>query len=122
MERPVSVTKEARPRTRDFGTSKKLADFEPLNFSLNGQTFNCRPAIQGQTMLQFVSDADSNDGGKAASALYKFFEQALVTEDYPRFAEMLVSEEYIVDLSLLGDIAGWLVEEYTSRPTSEPKS
>ena len=118
------VTKDVirKPRTRDFGKSKRLADFEPLNFTLNDETFNCKPAIQGQTLLQFVAEADSNDGSKAAHALYGFFEQTLVPDDYTRFDEMLKSDEVIVDLSLLGDIASWLVEEYTERPTSGPES
>jgi hypothetical protein len=35
---------------------------------------------------------------------------------------MIKSPDYIIDLSLIGDIAAWLVEEYTTRPTSEPVS
>lgn len=109
-------------RTRDFGQSKKLTDFEPLNFTLNDESFNCRPAIQGTVLLQFVAEADSNEGGRSAAALQGFFEKALFEVDYLKFQEMLESEDIIVDLNLLGDIAAWLIEEYTSRPTSEPAS
>lgn len=111
-----------KTRSRDFGKTKRLDDFEPLDFTLNGETYNCKPAIQGGTLLAFVADADSDQGGKAASALYGFFEKALVPEDYTRFSAMLEDSDVIVDLNLLGEIAGWLVEEYTARPTSEPKS
>jgi hypothetical protein len=112
----------AKARTKDFGATKKIDDFEPLNFVLNGETFNCKPAIQGSVLLEFVADADSDQGGRSAGALYGFFKKTLLTDDYTKFEEMVRSEDVIVDLSLLGDIAGWLVEEYTARPTSEPKS
>lgn len=111
-----------KTRTRDFGATKRLTDFDPLNFMLNGETFNCRPAIQGNTLLDFVAEADSDDGGKAAGALRSFFAKSLTEEDYSKFTLMLDSPDVIVDLSVLGDIAGWLVEEYTSRPTTEPES
>lgn len=109
-------------RSRDFGSTKSIDDFDPLEFSLNGETFKCRPAIQGGILLEFVADADSTDGGKAASALYNFFKQAMEDDEYTRFDAMLRDPKVIVDLAVLGDIAGWLIEEYTSRPTSEPKS
>jgi hypothetical protein len=118
----TKTSANGKTRTRDFGSAKSLADFDPLNFTLNGETFNCKPAIQGQAMLTFVAEADSEDGGKAATALYGFFEKALIPDDYNKFEGMLRSDEYIVDLGLIGDIAAWLVEEYTARPTSEPKS
>lgn len=118
----TKTSANGKVRTRDFGASKTLADFDPLNFTLNGETFNCVPAIQGQTMLEFVAEADSDEGGKAAQALYGFFKKALVADDYQRFDVMIKSPEYIVDLNLIGDIAAWLVEEYTARPTSEPVS
>lgn len=111
-----------KSRSRDFGNTKRMSDFEPLDFALNGENFTCQPAIQGSTLLEFVAEADSQDGGKAASALYGFFKKAIVPEDYVRFEAMLKSEDTIVDLNLLGDIAAWLVEEYTARPTSEPQS
>jgi hypothetical protein len=113
---------KGKTRTRDFGSTKSIDDFDPLNFSLNGENFECRAAIQGSVLLGFVADADSPEGGKAAQALYGFFEKALEPDDYIRFDALLKDPKRIVDLNLLGEIAGWLVEEYTSRPTSEPKS
>ena len=118
----TKASANGKVRTKDFGASKTIEDFDPLNFTLNGETFNCVRAIQGQTMLEFVADADSDDGGKAAAALYGFFQKALVPDDYVKFDAMVKSENYIIDLGMIGDIAAWLVEEYTARPTSEPES
>lgn len=109
-------------RHKDFSGGTKISEFEPLTFSLNGQKFEAVPAIQGSTLLEFVASADGESGGAAATALYKFFEDVMEPDQYQRFQAVLKDPEVIIDMELIGEIAGWLVEEYTSRPTKRPES
>jgi hypothetical protein len=109
-------------RSRNFGRTKTLQDFDPLEFTLNDQTFSCRRAIQGSVLLEFISNADSQDGGRSARALEEFFKDVLPPDDHARFQIMLKDPEIIVNLSDLGEIAAWLIEEYTARPTQGPNS
>lgn len=108
------------PRHKDFSGGKKISDFEPLTFTLNDQTFEAKPAIQGTTLLEFVAAADSDSGGAAAGALYDFFKNVMRAEEYARFMDVLNDPDVIIDMELIGDIATWLVEEYSTRPTEQP--
>ena len=107
-------------RHRDFSGGTSIEDFEPLTFTLNNQKFETVPAIQGAVLLEFVAAADSDSGGAAATALYKFFEDVMEPSEYKRFMALLKDPKVIIDMELIGEIAGWLVEEYTSRPTKQP--
>jgi hypothetical protein len=106
-------------RRKSFRGGTSIADFDPIEFDLNDQVFKCRPAIQGATLLDFVSRADGDSGGAAAGALYGFFKDAMEEPEYERFSEYLKSPELIIDMELIGEIAAWLVEQYTTRPTRE---
>jgi hypothetical protein len=107
-------------RFRDFGKTKTVHEYEPLDFALNGQEFHCVSAIPGAVLLDFVRRADSDSGGASASAITDFFRQVLAEEDRDRFTELVTDPEQIVELEILGEIAGWLVEQYSERPTREP--
>lgn len=109
-------------RHKDFSGGTSIEDFEPLSFTLNGETFNAVPAIQGSTLLEFVAAADSDSGGAAAGALYSFFENCMEPDEYARFRALLKDPKIIIDMETIGEIAGWLVEEYTTRPTKRPVS
>lgn len=109
-------------RHRSFGGGKKVGDFGPIDFDLGTENFKCKPAIQGAVLLEFVAAADSDSGGKSAAALYGFFEEVMGEDEYKRFQEHLKNTEVIYDISDIGEIAAWLVEEYAERPTEESKS
>lgn len=108
-------------RFKKFSGGTKITDFEPLSFELNGETFECLPAIQGSVLLEFVRDADSESGAGSAKALYNFLEQSMTEEEYARLDDVLHSDEVIIDVNLIGEIVAWLVEEYSSRPTKQPE-
>jgi len=107
-------------RKKSFRGGRAIAEFDPIEFELNDQTFSCKPALQGAVLLEFVSKADSENGGAAAGALYSFFEDAMEPNEYVRFMDYLKSPDVIIDMETIGDIAGWLVEQYTARPTQGP--
>jgi hypothetical protein len=109
------------PRHKDFSGGRKIGDYEPITFSLNNQEFTAKPAIQGSTLLEFVASADGDSGGAMANALYTFFKDVMTPEEYDRFMVLLKDPEVIIDMELIGEIAAWLVEEYSGRPTEQPK-
>lgn len=112
MSSPISNN----ARHRDFGAPAKITDYAPLTFTVAGEEFNCKPAIQGATLLHFVSEADSNDSGRSAAAIREFFGICMEPEDFTRFWMLVEGEDYIFDMEELTNITGWLVEQYSSRP------
>jgi hypothetical protein len=107
---------------KDFGSGD--VGKEPISFKLHDQEFKCHPAIQGKTLMRVAINADSGDIAKAASVVDDFFSVALLPESYKRFTKILESDDQIVTVEALGEISGWLMEQYSSRPEqgSEPSS
>lgn len=106
--------KQARSRT--FGTQTP-EEVEPLEFVLHGETFNCRPLLQGAVILDFLSAGNDETGSGTAAQILGIFPSALYPEDYVRFTALIRDPDRIVDLETLSEIVGYLIEEYTSRPT-----
>jgi hypothetical protein len=104
-------------RHKDFGAVATTADYEPLSFTLDGEEYWCKPAINGAVLLRFVREADSDSGGQSAGALLGLFEKVLLPEDNEKFAKVIDDPEKIIDINILGEIAAWVVEQYTQRPT-----
>jgi hypothetical protein len=110
-----------KARFKDFGKTISIDDFAPLGFALNGEEFACRQAMSGAILLDFVRRADSNSGGMAAEAIIEFLGNAMDGDDADRFEALIKDPDRIVQVETLGEIAGWLVEQYTARPT-RPRS
>lgn len=105
------------PRHRSFTATRKASDYSPLSFELNGETFNVKPIVQGGYLLKFVSQADSDSGGEASGALFRFFDDVMEPPERIRFQTMLDDPDTIIDIELIGEIVAYLMEEYTARPT-----
>lgn len=103
-------------RHRTF-TAAPVSSDEAPSFDLFDETFYGRPAIQGAAILEFVSAADDTNGGSAAKQILAFYKKALTEESHTRFVALIEDPDRVVDLETLTEIVGWLVEEYTSRPT-----
>ena len=93
----------------------------PVTFELDGEKFTALPAIPGAKLLDFIRDADSGDGGRAAQALVDFLQDVIVEEDRDRFAELIRDERRPIEIALIAEICEWLVGEYAVRPTEAPK-
>lgn len=100
-------------RHKSFASENPYAEAEPVTFDLYGETFTCKAAIQGRTLLQFGKETQDDPN----LAVLRFFETVMDPEDFSRFEEILDSEDKIVDAHMLGEIAGFLVGEYSTRPT-----
>lgn len=107
-------------RFKDFGSGGDNPDVEPIEFQLHGEKFECRPQIQGSVLLGIVgSTADGNPAASAA-VIVDFFSKVLVPESNERFQALINSEDKIVTVETLGEITGWIIEEYSNRPERQP--
>ena len=107
-------------RFKDFGADTNV-NHEPLSFKLYGEEFHCHPALQGKVLLDTVRKADMQNPSAAAEMVEDFFKTALLEESYSRFQALLSDPEKIVTVETLSEITGWLVGEYSSRPTQGPE-
>jgi hypothetical protein len=105
-------------RFKDFGDDANIVR-EPLSFKLYGEEFNCVPAIQGKVLLDTVKKVDSEKASAAAEVIEDFFKVTLMSESYERFQKLLNDPNKIVTVETLSEITGWLVGEYSERPTKE---
>jgi hypothetical protein len=104
---------------KDFG-SIDSKDLEPISFKLWEEDFECVSSIQGKVLLDLVSDSGSDDPVKSAQTMNKFFAAALKKDSLEKFNTLLEDPEKIVTVELLGEIVGWLVEQYSNRPSERP--
>lgn len=104
-------------RHKNFGTTATIEDFAPLGFMINEQEFICRPALPGSILLDLVRRADGSSGAMAAEAVVEFLTLSIDEADRTKWDELLADPDRIVQMETLGEIAGWLVEQYTARPT-----
>ena len=109
--------------------SKKYKDFggfsdsqkEPISFKLYDEEFHCRGSLQGKILLDMVALSTSEDAAQNAALIESFFGKVVLPESYERFQKLLEHEEKVVTLDTLGEITSWLVEQYSSRPTTGPE-
>jgi len=97
-----------------------VSEVEPLTFNLGGEEFECRKAVQGSELLEFVRNTATDDDAAAATAVIDFVRNSIIEEDRDRFSDLLESEEVIVPLDTLAEVGRWLLETYSGRPTQQP--
>ena len=107
-------------RFKDFGAGT-AGENKPLSFKLHDEEFHCVPVMQGKLLLELVVDASSDAPEAAAKVITSFFKQVLQDESYARFDALLSDKDKIVSVETLGEITGWLMEEYTNRPEEQPE-
>lgn len=107
-------------RYKDFGAGTATVQ-KPLSFKLHGETFKCVPQVQGRLLLELIADSSSTDPAVSTAIITKFFEYVLKDESFTRFDALLRDKDKIVTVETLGEITGWLVEEYTKRPEAQPE-
>lgn len=105
---------------RDFGAPTAEGK-ETISFKLHDEEFFCNPSVQGRVLLSIVADTSSDDPATVALVTDKFFSYALNAESLKRFNELTTSPEKIVTVETLGEIVGWLVEQYSDRPEEQPE-
>jgi hypothetical protein len=107
-------------RFKDFGAGSDTPA-EPLSFKIYNEDFECRREMQGKVLLDLVALSGSGDNpGESAKVIGDFFRIVLVPESYERFDALTQNPDKVVTVETLGEIVGWLVEQYSDRPTSGP--
>lgn len=106
---------------RDFGDASDTSDREPISFKLNGEEFHCMPALPGKTLLDIVAKSSSDDAGDQAGVINDFFSHVLQDESLERFNALVTDKVKIVSTETLGEITGWLIEQYADRPNPQPE-
>ena len=101
---------------KDFGIGGADPNAEPIKFVIHGEEFECIPEIQGKVLLDLIADSSSDDAVRNAEVSNKFFSKVMTSDSYERFNTLLVSKDKIVSVETLGEITGWLVEQYSDRP------
>jgi hypothetical protein len=102
---------------RKFETRKaKPQDKSEVGFQLGETEYICKPDIQGAVILEFIAAAENVASGAAAKIL-PFFDEVLPDEARETFHAQLKSPDEIVELEVLSDIVGEVIEQYTARPT-----
>lgn len=105
---------------KDFGTPKSEV-VDPISFKLYDEEFHCMPSVQGRVLLSMVSDSQSTDPSVIAGITDKFFGYVLTDESLERFNKLTTDKDKIVSVETLGEIVGWLVEQYSDRPEEQPE-
>jgi hypothetical protein len=106
---------------KDFGAGKGTETTETISFKIHDEEFFCVPQIQGRLMLSLVKDSSSEDPIVAAGTIDSFFSQVLTDESLERFNDLTTDKNRIVTTETLGEIVGWLLEEYSARPEAQPE-
>lgn len=101
---------------KDFG-STKIENLDEIKFKLYNEEFTCYRAIQGKILLEVAGGFDGENTANANDVIEKFFKSVLEPESYERFNALIHDPERIVPVEDLGEITGWLVEQYSERPT-----
>lgn len=107
-------------RHKDFGGSEET--YEDLSFTIHGEEFVCYPQVQGVSLLGFVKEAASGDGGRASEALLGFFERVMEPSEFARFDVLWNDPKKVITIDKISAIAEWLTEQYTERPTQAQSS
>jgi hypothetical protein len=111
---------EMARRFKDFGADVPETT-EPITFKLHDEEFTCMPEVQAAVVLELASLASGDVGPEGGTVILDFYKNVLEDESYERFNALIHSKK-IVRMEKLGEIAGWLLEEYTARPEEQPEA
>lgn len=100
------------------------ANKPPIQFTMDGDTFNAAPLCPAgalQDMAAMGQMAQSKNIGAMLDKLDSFLTMVLLPESAERFRARMRNPQKPVTQQQLTKLVGWLMQEYTGRPT-EPAS
>lgn len=100
---------------RDFDAEYDFASKEGVTFKLGGREFRTKPVASPGPLL---------NPGSGLDAAMKIFQAVLVPEDLDAFNELVndPNPNVLISASQIDNIAAWLVEVTSGRPTESPAS
>lgn len=114
------TTTSDKPRAKSFSFNKGPKRTNVV-LTLNGETIKCKSSMDGLAVLDFsavAALAESEDAGeqaKAAGAVKSFLQEAVL--EWDKFEAVVKAEDSGIGPEELGEVAGWLIEQYVERPT-----
>lgn len=100
---------------RDFPITP--AQYEPLTFTVAGHEFKTLSDPPGGALADLFW-AYQGDMSAQAAGIVRFIEGCMSDEVADEFRLVVHDKDTIVPLAVLIDVCSWLVEEYTTRPTT----
>lgn len=92
---------------------------EPITFDVNGEEFEAIPSdrLPAGALASYFQNINAGDLFKAHDV---FFETVLTEDSYTRFNDRLNDKENPITVTVLGDIAAWLLgDEYMGGKANE---
>jgi len=80
-------------------------------------TITCVAFLPGSKFLDFLSNADQDNPGSLASAVNDLLVAAIGPDSWSQFREFVDNADNGVSMEMLAEIAGYLGELYSGRPT-----
>lgn len=129
MESSETTTKTRKPRTTKVKEQIKMAKktfnaakaSEAVTFAIDDDEFEAIPAtsLPAGVLAQYFQDINE---GKLFDAHSGFFKEVLTEDSYKIFSDRLTSKEKPITVTLLGEIASWLLGDvYMGGNTEESK-
>lgn len=100
---------------------------QPITFDVGPDAedrFHCIPQCPAGILLDLATKAGGAEAttDSQVEAFIEFLEKMLVKEDRVRFKKRLRDPDRPIDFITLNEIGGWLMEQYTSRPSQTPSA
>jgi hypothetical protein len=108
---------------------------EPVEFTLEylikgkptSMVFHCRPAVPVGILMEFaaVGGSDPEDekaNARAMELIQDIFRVAIVEDEINEWERLTREPDVAIDVELYSEIASWLAEQYTARPTGASSS
>jgi hypothetical protein len=105
-------------KTRDFSVAH-----DPIAFTIDGDTFDCYPALPAGVLIQFAIGAakiNQSDVEQQAKMLDGLFRLVLRPESADLFAARMTDPERPIELKQINLIIPWVMEAHGLRPTPLP--
>lgn len=87
-----------------------LAPTEDYEIEISGNVFKLNPSLPGYVVLDYVTNGSSGDVALAAKATKSIFNNAIVTEDLPRWEEFANDPKNNATLKFLNEVAEYILD------------
>jgi hypothetical protein len=107
------------PRRKTI-SARNRRNTEVIELDFDGTVFPCKPSIPGVVLLDFIGGIDEDTPATMAVALRDLLFSAVEEDHLEDFKTYISKPENGVDIEALSEAVGYLVEQYSDRPTNQP--
>jgi len=97
--------------------NSRQASTELIELDVNGTVFHALPNLPGAVLLDFVASADDDNAAAMVKAMTQLINQSIVPEELEAWQAFVREPANNVTIELIMEVASYLAEEYTGRPT-----